>query len=88
MAEQCANITKTIEAAQKRGASNEEVLRLVKPCQTLGKNVLSEEIDSKALTPTGVSGAPGRSRRPIATPQNPPGTARSRAESGRGGPGR
>jgi hypothetical protein len=43
-AERCANIAQKIADAQRRGASNEEVLRLLQPCQTLSKDILSKEI--------------------------------------------
>jgi hypothetical protein len=38
--EHCANISATVEAAQKSGASGDQVLALIRPCQNLSQDIL------------------------------------------------
>ena len=38
--QRCANIAATVEAAQKSGASSDQVLALIRPCQSLSQDIL------------------------------------------------
>jgi hypothetical protein len=39
--EYCADLSGTVERAQKAGASSDKILELIKPCQTVSKEILS-----------------------------------------------
>jgi hypothetical protein len=41
--EHCANISATVDAAQKRGASSDQVLDLIRPCQSLSQDLLQKK---------------------------------------------
>jgi hypothetical protein len=44
--EHCANISATVDAAQKRGASSEQILDLVRPCQSVSQDLLAKKAAS------------------------------------------
>lgn len=37
----CANLSTAVESAQKDGASNDDILKLIQPCQSLSKDILT-----------------------------------------------
>jgi hypothetical protein len=41
--EHCANISATVEAAQKRGAPSDQILDLIRPCQNLSQDLLANK---------------------------------------------
>jgi hypothetical protein len=41
--EHCANISATVEAAQKHGASSDQILDLIRPCQSVSQDLLAKK---------------------------------------------
>jgi hypothetical protein len=54
----CANLSSAVDSAQKDGASNEKILKLIEPCQSLSRDILTgvgPNNDAVKINPSGVA---------------------------------